>query len=141
MHLFMYVYSEYSVCVCVYYVMLNIIVFVLICAQRAYVGRRLRQCFAESHHLLLLAPVQLLPHEVHDAGQGLVGRLNVLEAEAGAPCDHVDGCAGVLFDRVLNLGTNQSVAITQFPLCTGGAGRATGCILIPTPSPSHPSPP
>lgn len=55
------------------------------------------------YRLPLLTPVQLLPHDLHDAWQRLIGRLHVQKAQTGSPCDDVDGRAGVLLNRVQHL--------------------------------------
>lgn len=69
--------------------------------------------------LLLLTPVELPGHDVHDGGQCLVGSLHVEEGQAGAAGDDVHGGAGVLLHPVHHLrGRCTSNTATQSSLST-----------------------
>lgn len=62
----------------------------------------------QSYRPPLLTPVQLFAHDLHDAWQRFIGRLHVQEAQASSAGDDIDGCAGVLLDRVQNLRKEDS---------------------------------
>lgn len=106
-----------------------------------------------SYRSSLLTPVQFFAHDLHDSWQSFICCLYVQEAQAGPAGDDIDGCAGILFDGILNLrkktAEEESRSRTSFsgcgtspqPQCRGTLTPAScpqSAIFVPSPEPSWP---
>lgn len=78
--------------------------------------------------LVLVTPVELRGHDVHDPGQGLVGSLHVEEGQAGAAGDDVHGRACILLHPVHHLRPHRHTGST-------GSTPEPGAALAKLPGP------